>query len=212
MFKKAISSTVRIYSSRAREMKDAVGGTAKEMAKDAKNTAKAASNTLKEDFRAMEQSAGQKSDELDAKVRGTDKVRLHAADEAAERASKEENKFVFSDHAESPLNKAMKMAHEAKQSIKTAGNTISESAKSTSGKIEDSAKSASGHVNETVISSADKAVDSAKRAQSAEHAQKSTISHKLENAAETVVEKGKFKHNEEKLMLFYFSKGYDDSG
>ena len=107
----------RLLSSSSSLLKDSLKGTTKSVAKDLKNTTSAAKEAIQDDFRAVAQAIADSSDKIDRKVRGTDKERFHAAQEAAEKTERAENDFVLSKHAENPLNKATKMAHEAKESI-----------------------------------------------------------------------------------------------
>lgn len=72
----------------ASQIKDAAQEFAKSIAKDAQKVATNARNTLKEDFERASGAAGYASEVIDEKVRGTDKERFHAAQEAAERAEK----------------------------------------------------------------------------------------------------------------------------
>lgn len=70
------------YRNAAQSVKDS----AKSIAKDAENVAKSAKNVLKKDFDKACGAATAASDKIDEKVRGTDKERFHAAQEAARRA------------------------------------------------------------------------------------------------------------------------------
>lgn len=123
-------------------LKDSVVGTTKSVAKDVQKTAKAAKEVLEEDVRAVESVIANASDKTDRVIRGTDKERFHAAEDAAKRAQNEDEKFVLSEHSENPVNKAAKMAHEAKDSV----------IGSFSGKVEKAAErvidSVKGKVNE----------------------------------------------------------------
>jgi hypothetical protein len=98
-------------------LKDSVVGTTKSVAKDVQKTAKAAKEVLEEDMKAVESVIANASDKTDRVIRGTDKERFHAAEDAAKRAQNEDEKFVLSEHSENPVNKAAKMGHEAKDSV-----------------------------------------------------------------------------------------------
>ena len=148
------------------KLKESVTGTAKSVAQDAKRATAAASQALQDDFQAVASAVASSSDKLDEKVRDTGNERFHAAEEAAAKAEKEDRKFVMSDHSENPINKATKMAHNAKDSVK-----------------------------ETLDSAAQKAASSAKRAANAANLSYSepteSMTQKVEKMAETVVGKGK---------------------
>ncbi len=147
-----IRFTRQWYSALSRT-RDAVKGTAKDIAKDVQRTATVANETLQDDFRAVAQAVADTSDSIDEKIRGTDKERFHAAEEAGRQAKQEDRAFVFGEQAENPFNKAAKMAHETKESIKDKVEGASESAKNAKDSAMDATKSA-----------AQKAKDSAKRA------------------------------------------------
>lgn len=129
---------IRIFSALSKT-KEAIKGTAKEVAKDVKRTAAAANETLQDDFRAVGQAIADSSDKMDEKVRGTDKERFHAAEEASQRAAQEDRKFVFNEQAENPFNKAAKMTHEAKEYIKDTADDAINSAKEAAQKTKESA-------------------------------------------------------------------------
>lgn len=126
------------YSSK--ELKDSVVGTAKSIAKDAKKVTTAASQTLQDDFNSIGQAVASASERIDQTVRGTDQERFHTAEEAGKRAEAEDKKFVFNEHAENPINKAAKMAHEAKETIKDKMSDTKESIKDTMGGAKDNIK------------------------------------------------------------------------
>lgn len=190
-----VGKNVRLYASRAQELKEAVSGTVKEMGKDAKSTAKAARETLQDDFQAVADSIARASNKIDEKVRGTEKERFHAAEEAGAKAEQEDQKFVFSDHAENPFNKAGKMMHEAKESAKDNIQNAKEAMK-------EGLSSAKEHTRENVAKMKEKitekspeqmSFDAAKRAQNASegHSEKPNLTDKIENMAEKIGEKSK---------------------
>lgn len=77
-----------IFRSLSSQIKDSAKEFAKSIAKDAQKVANNARETLKEDFEKASGAAGYASEVIDEKVRGTEKERFHAAQEAAERAEK----------------------------------------------------------------------------------------------------------------------------
>lgn len=134
--------TIRLFSALS-QAKDAVKGTAKEIAKDAKRTTDAAKQTLQDDFRAVAQAVADSSDKIDKNIRGTDKERFQAAEEASKQAEQKDRKFVLNEHNENPFNKAAKMAHDTKEALKDKAMNAAESTidatKSAAQKAKDSA-------------------------------------------------------------------------
>ena len=175
------------FTSRSKELKDSVVGAAKSIAKDARKVTAAASQTLNDDFHSIGEAVASASDridqhiksaseKIDQTVRGTDQERFQAAEEAGKRAENEENKFVLSEHAENPLNKATKMAHETKEHVKdkihdakdTVKDTIHDAKNTVKNKIHD-AKEKASDVKENVVDETksvyEKSKDAAIRAQ-----------------------------------------------
>lgn len=140
---------VRIrYSSK--ELKDSVVGTAKSIAKDAKKVTAAASETLQDDFNSIGQAVASASERIDQTVRGTDQERFHAAEEAGKRAETEDKKFVFSEHAENPINKASKMAHEVKEAVKEKVGNAKKSIKDKIGDAKENIQEKTDNAKETI--------------------------------------------------------------
>ena len=116
------------YSTRSKELKDSIAGTAKSVAGDAKSVASTAKNVIQDDFRAIAQSVANASGAVDQSVRGTSQERFREAEEAARRAETEDRTFVFSESAENTVNKALKMGSEAKDAVKDATRKAKDSA------------------------------------------------------------------------------------
>ena len=193
---KFIIREIRFYANRAHDLKEAASGTIKEMGKDAQNAAQAAKETLTDDFRAVADSIAKSSDKIDEKFRGTDKERFHAAEDAAKRAEQEDRKFVFSEHAENPFNKASKTMNEAKEYAKDNLENAKQSLKENVKDNKEYLKESANHVKEKVMpkSPEQKSFDAAKRAHEAPggYSEKPNLTEKIENIAEKIGEKSKF--------------------
>lgn len=159
---------LRLFASRAKELKDSVIGTAQSISKDAQSVASNFKQAVQDDFRTVRQAASDTADKIDAKVRGTDQERTENAETSAE------NKYFFSEHSENPLNKAAKTAHEAKEAVKDKAKNTYETAKDTmdsaKGKYDSTKQSAknafqSTSAQDTVKTAEQKATDAAMRAQ-----------------------------------------------
>ena len=138
--------------------KEAVKGTAKEVAEDGKRAAMAASETLQDDFRAVADAVANPSDSINAKVLETNKERLHVA------KGQEDRRIVFSEHAENTLNKTAKKVHDAKESIKEKVHDAKESLEILAHDTKEGIKETTQSATETVKSAAKEAKDSAIRA------------------------------------------------
>lgn len=143
------------YSS---QIKESIVGTAKSVKKDAKSATAAASQALQDDFQAVGDAVANASDKIDEKVRDTGKERFHAAEEAAQRSEEEDRKFVMSEHAENPFNKAAKMAHDAKESAVNSAKRAASGAKESFSEPTESITEKVGKMAETVVGKGKKVI------------------------------------------------------
>ena len=175
-------------SYRAKELKDSVVGTAK----DAKKVTAVAAQTLQDDFHSIGQAVATASDRIDQTVRQTDKERFHVADDPGKRAEQEDKKFVFNEHAENPLNKAAKMAHDAKESIKEKMTNTKENIREKLNNTKEDIIENLNHTNENIKEKLTDAKDAAKSAyEKSKDAVVRSQHSKVEQMAKNVIGKGK---------------------
>lgn len=155
---------LRIHYS-SKELKDSIVVTAKSIAKDAKKVTAVASETLKDDFNSIGQAVASASERIDQTVRATDQERFHAAEEAGKRAEAEDKKFVFSEQAENPINKASKMAHEVKETVKEKVGDAKETIKDKIEGAKENIQEKTGNAKEAAESAFEKSKAAAIRAQ-----------------------------------------------
>jgi hypothetical protein len=96
---------------------ESVKQTGESIASDLKGVGGHIRNVIKDDLDKATDRVIQGSEAIDQTVRKTNQTQNEVANEAAKRAKNEDEKYVLSQHAENPFNKAAKMAHDAKEAV-----------------------------------------------------------------------------------------------